>query len=402
MRPDASRTPKGRIRVTRFQHATRMGLLMAVAAVLLGWVLRHKETSFADGLRYIHQAEKIQAATWRDGLVKGIDHPLHPLGIAAVHRVLGGTDPTSWQVAALVLCFTSAVLLVIPIYLLTPRAVWRKDRLAWLPAGDRQSDHWLYRGQHPLREHVLALVELWSVGIGPVSPRGPIPLAAAGDWVWGTGLPDASRGDALARGPGARPCWLLPLSRATRINWPRWWRAIAFLLAGVVLSGRTVHRCSKVEWEPSRASHACWDWRRGRDPLALEREKPLPPDQTDFDTYRIATIRMLKVFRAAVTPPLFPVRAARNCPGSALGSPRSSPCRLVPGDRAGRLGGCACAAACHRWLLHRPSRSRPRHHPDTGSRLWLDLVNGQGLDPGPLARPGPLSDCGLAPPSGRY
>ena len=51
--------------MTRFQHAARMGLLMAVAAVLLGWVLRHNETSFADGLRYIHRAEKIQAATWR-------------------------------------------------------------------------------------------------------------------------------------------------------------------------------------------------------------------------------------------------------------------------------------------------------------------------------------------------
>ena len=41
-------------------------------------------------------------------------------------------------------------------------------------------------------------------------------------------------------------------------------------------------------------------------PLALEREKPLPPGQTTSETYQIATIRMLKVFRAAVTPPLFP------------------------------------------------------------------------------------------------
>jgi hypothetical protein len=41
------------------------------------------------------------------------------------------------------------------------------------------------------------------------------------------------------------------------------------------------------------------------DPWALDREKPLPPDQTNFETYRIATSRMLKVFRAAVTAPLF-------------------------------------------------------------------------------------------------
>jgi hypothetical protein len=42
-------------------------------------------------------------------------------------------------------------------------------------------------------------------------------------------------------------------------------------------------------------------------PLALEREKPLPLDQTERETYELATSRMLKVFRAAVTPPLFPL-----------------------------------------------------------------------------------------------
>ena len=58
------RTPKGWNRVTTFQHAARMGLLMAVAAALLGWELYHTEATFADGLRYIHQAEQIQAGTW--------------------------------------------------------------------------------------------------------------------------------------------------------------------------------------------------------------------------------------------------------------------------------------------------------------------------------------------------
>ena len=46
-------------RVTTPQHAARMGLFMAGAAVLLGWVFFHTETNFADGLRYIHQAEQI-------------------------------------------------------------------------------------------------------------------------------------------------------------------------------------------------------------------------------------------------------------------------------------------------------------------------------------------------------
>jgi hypothetical protein len=41
------------------------------------------------------------------------------------------------------------------------------------------------------------------------------------------------------------------------------------------------------------------------EPLALERERPLGPDQTTLEIYRASTIRMLKVFRASVTPPMF-------------------------------------------------------------------------------------------------
>jgi hypothetical protein len=41
-------------------------------------------------------------------------------------------------------------------------------------------------------------------------------------------------------------------------------------------------------------------------PMALERESPLPPDQTTFETYRIATTRMLGALQSAVTPSLFP------------------------------------------------------------------------------------------------
>ena len=41
-------------------------------------------------------------------------------------------------------------------------------------------------------------------------------------------------------------------------------------------------------------------------PHALEREKPLAADQPVLHTYRLATIRMFKILRAAVTPALFP------------------------------------------------------------------------------------------------
>ena len=62
-------------------------LLMAIAAALLLWQTGHTETSFADGLRYIHQAERIEAGSWHDVALQGTDHPLHPLLIAAMHRL---------------------------------------------------------------------------------------------------------------------------------------------------------------------------------------------------------------------------------------------------------------------------------------------------------------------------
>ena len=38
-------------------HATRIGLLMLMAGALLGWLSAHTEILFADGLRYIRQAQ---------------------------------------------------------------------------------------------------------------------------------------------------------------------------------------------------------------------------------------------------------------------------------------------------------------------------------------------------------
>ena len=77
--------------MTFFQHAARISLLMAATAVLLTWALRHDEACFADGLRYIRQAELIDQGAWRDGLLYSIDHPLHPLGIVLARGLVGAT-----------------------------------------------------------------------------------------------------------------------------------------------------------------------------------------------------------------------------------------------------------------------------------------------------------------------
>jgi hypothetical protein len=98
---------------------------------------------------------------------------------------------------------------------------------------------------------------------------------------------------------------VLPLLRATRINWPRWRRALAFLVGGLVfLVGPYVALKGGLGTKPPIArvlGLAPW-----AQPLALERETTLPPGQTTIEAYRMATIRMLEVLGDAVTPPLLP------------------------------------------------------------------------------------------------
>ena len=97
---------------------------------------------------------------------------------------------------------------------------------------------------------------------------------------------------------------LLPILPATRINWPRWWRAIAFLGVGLVLlAGPYIALKGGLGTKPGIARVLGLAPRS--DPMGLERERPLLADQTTAETYRIAAVRMAKAFRASVTPPLF-------------------------------------------------------------------------------------------------
>jgi len=291
--------------MTTLQHAARAGLLMGVAAALLGWELRHTETSFADGLRYIHKAEKIESGTWRDALLEGIDHPLHPLEIAAVHHVLGGSGPASWQRADFVLCFTCAIVLVIPIYLLSLELFG--DQTAWLAC--------LLAIANPIIGYIVVNVLSestfllwWSFGLW-----GAVRFLREGRFLW---LPLTIGFGVLAyltRPEGmlllaalTATLLILPLFRATRIPWPQWWRVIIFLFGGMaLLAGPYLALKGGVGTKPGIARVLGLAPRS--QPFGLEREKPLPPGQTIFETYQIATVRMLKVSRTAVTPPLFPI-----------------------------------------------------------------------------------------------
>ncbi len=287
------------------KHIDRIVLLIAGSTLLLGWTITHSEPSSNVGLRYIHQAELMEQGAWRDGVANGIDHPLHPLLIVAAHHLVGGDGPGSWQRAALVLCFTAGVFLVVPVYLLALELFG--DRAAWLAC--------LLTIANPIVGYIVlnvlsesTFLFWWTFGLWA-----SVRFLREGRFLW---LPLASGLGALAyltRPEGmllpvalAATLVMLPLLRVTRINWPRWWRALAFLVGGLVfLVGPYIALKGGLGTKPPIARvlgltpHA--------PPLALEREIPLPQGQTTIETYRLGTIRVLEVFRDATTFSLVPL-----------------------------------------------------------------------------------------------
>jgi hypothetical protein len=293
--------------MTPHKHVIRIGLLMAATAILMAWELRHTEASFADGLRYIRQAEQIDRGAWRDGLIGSIDHPLHPLGIVAAHVVTGGEGPVSWQRAAVAMAFGCVVLMVIPLYLLA-RDVFG-DQAAWLGC--------LLVMANPLVSSIVANVLsestfllFWTWGLWAA-----VRFFREGRFFW---LP-------LAIGFGilaylARPegmllllamvatLAILPFHASSRINWPRWWRAVAFLVLGsLALAGPFVAMKGGPGTKPAIAR--VLGLAPASPPDALERERPLPAGQTALLTYILATNRFFRVIRGAVSIQLLPLAA---------------------------------------------------------------------------------------------
>jgi hypothetical protein len=99
---------------------------------------------------------------------------------------------------------------------------------------------------------------------------------------------------------------LLPLHRCTRINWPRWWRALALLVLGsLFLAGPFMALKGGLGTKPAIAR--VLGLASASPPDALERERPLPANQTVLTTYLLANGRMLRVIRSAVGTPLLPL-----------------------------------------------------------------------------------------------
>jgi 4-amino-4-deoxy-L-arabinose transferase-like glycosyltransferase len=291
--------------VTSLQHGARIFLVMVGVAGLFTWLNSHSEVSFADGLRSIQQAETIDRGAWREGVIRSVEHPMHPLAIAAVHRVIGGDGPISWQRAAQGASILGLVLLVIPVYLLTLEMFGPST--AWIGC--------LLVIANPVMGHVVinvlsesTFLLFWTWGLW-----GAVRFLREGRFVW---LPLTIGFGALAY--LARPegmllpmalvatLLLLPLHRATRIYWPRWWAAVGFLVLGsACLVGPYMAVKGGVGTRPAIARLI--GTAPPADAMALERDHPLPPDQTTFEAYRVAIHRVFKAFRGALTLPMFPL-----------------------------------------------------------------------------------------------
>jgi hypothetical protein len=99
---------------------------------------------------------------------------------------------------------------------------------------------------------------------------------------------------------------LMPVLRSTRMNWPRWWAAVGVLVIGPALVlGPYVALKGGLGTKPAIARLL------GTAPPspagAVERARPLNPDETLAETYFYAAKAAYKAVRDAVSLPLFPL-----------------------------------------------------------------------------------------------
>ena len=287
------------------QRGAVIGLLAAGASALLFWASHHQEVTFADGLRYVREAQLVESGDLAGGLLRATDHPAHPLAIAAAHAVLGGIGPYAWQTAAQVAAVLALVLAVVPVYLLA-RELYGEDLAAFLGTLFVFANGVVaYVAVNVLSESTFLLFWAWGLWASVRFLREGrfgwlVPAVAFG------ALAYLTRPEGLLLHLAMVATLLaLPLHPATRIYWPRWAGALAVLVIGpAVLVGPYVAFKGGLGTKPAVARVI------GTLPEspseALEREHPGPEGRSTAAAYAVAAGRVLKAFRGVVTWPLVP------------------------------------------------------------------------------------------------
>jgi Dolichyl-phosphate-mannose-protein mannosyltransferase len=288
--------------LTTVQHLRRIGLLLIGASVLLGWLAAHTEVIFADGMRYINQAKIIDQGAWERGLFRSVDHPVYPLAIVAAHRFLGGLGPDDWQKAAQLAAVIAGVLAVIPIYLVAVELIGAAN--AWLAC--------LLIYMIPINGHVMAdamsesaFLLFWCFGLwstlkflrtARLSWLSPIIVFSL--------LAYLTRPEGLVV-PVSLMATLVLLKMRPSLEFPKWSRrwALALLVLGPILTASPfVLLKGGISTKPSLNRILSFAPRAPA--MAVERERPLEPEQSRLKTLLIATKAMVRAVAGATTLPM--------------------------------------------------------------------------------------------------
>jgi len=300
-----NQTLKGWSRLTTAKHAARIGALMVLAAGLLGWLASRTEVMYADGLRYVHSAQ----SGWKTSVVRAVDHPAYPMAIAGVHRALGAGDaPQDWQTAAQVASVVAGVLLIIPLYLVAlelcgPTAAWLACVLTLLVpnTGRVLAD--------VLSEGLFLLFWTWGCwfALRFLKRGGTLWLAPT---VLAAGLAFLTRPEGLLLPAAlAATLGLMIVRPSIRLSWPAWTRATALIVVGPLLvMGPYIALRGGIGAKPAVARLL------GTAPksttMAIERERPLDPDQTAVKSLAVACRAVFRALQGAVTTPLLVLAVA--------------------------------------------------------------------------------------------
>ncbi len=257
---------------------------------------------WADGLRYIAQAKAIDQGAWGRGLIGSVDHPAYPIAIAAVHRLIGGDSPREWQTAAQVAAAAAGVLLVIPTYLIALELFG--GPIAWLAC--------VLIFAAPANSHVLAdalsestFLLFFCFGLWAAlryMRAGALGWLALASFLCVLAYLTRPEGLVLA-GALWVALWVLLFIPALRLPTRRGLQGIALLaLLPIVAAGPFVVLKGGISTKPSIMRVI------GLAPcanvMAVERERPLDPDQSELKTAYVAAKAMVRAVAGATTIPL--------------------------------------------------------------------------------------------------
>ncbi|MEI7923775.1 MAG: glycosyltransferase family 39 protein [Planctomycetota bacterium] len=282
------------------EHARRVACLLMAVTALLVWRVSRAEVLSADGLRYTSQASKIANGDWRGGLVGSVDHPMYPLQIAGIWTIVGMPDtPVGWQNAAWTASLIHGILIVIPLYWIGRNLFG--DPVAWLGVVAFYAvPHTSQILADALSESTFLHFWCWSVGFA-------LEFLKRGRPGWLLGVAASGAMAYWTRPEGLLICIALgltilvtPLLPSTRVDWPRLGQVLAMLgLATAIFSVPVILSRGSIATKPAIAKVLGLQKRAAVH--AVERERPLDPNQTELETWAIASSAFYQSTKQATT-----------------------------------------------------------------------------------------------------